>query len=301
MARSYRLEALVGVGAGSRVYQARRSDGAIVALKVMDDGLGEVVLARLRDEARILAVLRDPAFVRANPPTRVGGRWAVVMEYVPGETAYRLLRHGPFPPRVAVAVIAAVARALGAAWDAPGPQGAPLRLLHRDLKPGNLQILPDGTVKILDLGIARAHLPARESRTGALVPGTLGYIAPERRLGMEGLPAEVWSLGMVLRVLVTGEQPMRATGESPSLTAERAVVQLVGQMMRDDPEARLSMAEVTTAAGALAERLRGPTLAEWAPAHVRTQVGRDPRCGELWREEAEDTSLWDQLSAWWRR
>jgi serine/threonine-protein kinase len=289
MARRYRVESLVGVGAAGRVYRATRIDSAgrreTVALKVLQADVPEDVRVRLRDEARILSVLRHPVFVRADPPLRVGGRWAVCMEYVEGETAYRLLRHGPYPPRAALEVVAAVAGALVAAWEAPGPSGAPIRLLHRDLKPGNLQITPHGQVRILDLGIAHAALPEREARTGAIVLGTLGYIAPERQRGMEGPPAEVWSLGMVLRVLATGEQPLRVDQLPTPLGASLAWVDLAAQMLDPDPDARLRMREVAERASELARGLEGEGIREWAARHVRGGEGRAPRCGQVLHEE----------------
>lgn len=295
MTTRYHLEALIGVGAASRVYRATRHRGLSrhpVALKILHDDVGEGVVARLRDEARILSALRDPAFVAADLPLVLEGRWVVSMEYVSGETAFRLLRYGPFPPRVALRVVAEVARALAAAWDAPGPEGAPLRLLHRDLKPGNLQITREGRVRILDLGIARAALPSRETRTGSIAPGTTGYIAPERKQGIEGIEGEVWSLGTVLRVLATGEQPTRPDGFKDDMAGAVEVVRLAGRMLEPDPCSRLPMADVAAEARALADALPGPDLPEWAAAHVRPVEGRDELCGRTWRDDAGSWRGW---------
>lgn len=294
MTSTYTLDALIGAGMLSRVYRATHARGRSrrsVALKILRDDVPDEVVGRLRDEARILSALQDPAFVRADPPLLLEGRWVVAMEFVPGETAFRLLRHGPYPPRAALRIVGEVARALATAWDAPGPTGAPLRLLHRDLKPGNLQITPEGRVRVLDLGIARAALPSRESRTGALVPGTAGYIAPERKRGIEGIEAEVWSLGTVLRVLATGEQPTRPDGFRDEMSGLDEVVRLAGRMLEPDPAARLAMADVAREAVELADALPGADLADWARAHVRTVEGRDPLCGQVWRDHTDTHPL----------
>ncbi len=294
MSTRYHLEALIGVGAAGRVYRATRHrsfSSAPVALKILHDDVGEHVVARLRDEARILSALRDPTFVEADLPLMLEGRWAVAMEYVAGETAFRLLRYGPFPPRVALRVVAEVARALAVAWDAPGPHGEPLRLLHRDLKPGNLQITREGSVRILDLGIARAALPTRETRTGAIAPGTIGYIAPERKRGIEGIEGEVWSLGTVLRVLATGEQPTRPDGFTDRMSGTLDVVKLAGQMLEPDPVSRLPMSDVAVRARELADILQGPDIGDWAAAHVRPAEGRDELCGRTWRDDADAGTL----------
>jgi hypothetical protein len=87
-------------------------------------------------------------------------------------------------------------------WSYRGDDDEPLRLLHRDLKPGNLQITQTGTVKVLDFGVARAEFDNREMMTTNNIGGTIGYIAPERLQGIDGPAGDIWSLGVVLE-----EQP----------------------------------------------------------------------------------------------
>ncbi len=286
--RQYELVAVIGRGAASTVYRARSTPGGPdVALKVLDEtATHPELLARLRDEARILRSIESiPAFVRAEPPLRVAGRWAVPLEWVPGNNAFSLLRHGAFPPKAAATVVSEVASALSSAWDHPGPEG-PVRLIHRDLKPGNLQITPGGAVRILDLGIAKASLPEREALTGGILPGSLGYMAPERLRG-EHLPAgDVFALGVVLRVLATGLAPTRARGFAGSPSGEGAIFALAGAMQEPDPSGRPTMSEVAITAARLASEAPGPGLTEWAVERVQPVEATDPRCGEVWLEDS---------------
>ena len=148
------------MGGFGKVYRARLEDDAgfskDVAIKLLsDDNVPDSVLERFRDEARILGLLRHRAVVGVEPPTKLGRRWAVVMEYVDGVSADHLvIEFGKLPVRVVVEIISEVARALDAVYRQPGPDGEPLLLLHRDIKPANIQVTPSGEVKILDFGIA---------------------------------------------------------------------------------------------------------------------------------------------------
>ncbi|NCG19205.1 MAG: hypothetical protein GWP91_09355 [Rhodobacterales bacterium] len=111
------------------------------------DAASERVLSRFREEARILGLVLDRAIVIVAPSIWFQDEWMLVMEYMDGVSCAQLLQRGPLPARVAAELIGEVARALDVAWHQPGPDGQPLHLLHRDLKPGNLQITPTGHVK----------------------------------------------------------------------------------------------------------------------------------------------------------
>lgn len=276
--RRYRILEVIGEGGFGKVYRARL-EGAEgfakdVAIKLLsDEDAPEIVLQRFRDESRILGLVRDRAIITVDPPTRLDGRWAVVMEYVDGLNCQVLMKRASFPPRTALEVVQEVARALDNVYHQEGPDGRPLHLVHRDLKPGNIQVTPSGTVKVLDFGIARAEFEARESKTTTHIGGTFGYIAPERLHGEEGPASDVYSLGIVLAALIAGRRPTTKNrakieawvAQDPDL---QAVWALSKSMIDADPEARPTAREVEDRCAELGPTLRGEPLRRWAEQNV---------------------------------
>ncbi len=276
--RKYTVTAVLGEGGFGKVYRAKLvTPGGFskdVALKLARGDIPEEALRRIRDEARILGLVRDRAIVSVDPPTQLDGAWAVVMEYVEGSTCRNLLHSGTLPPRVAMEIVAEVARALDKTYRQPGPDGAPLQLLHRDLKPGNIQVTPAGEVKILDFGIARAQFAERESQTTRHIGGTIGFIAPERMEGVEGPEGDVFSLGVTLHKLVTGRMPLRRERLNPSqvssetASAESAALGLSARMRDPKPSLRPTAREVEDTCRMAWAQMTGPTLRTWAEANV---------------------------------
>lgn len=296
-ARRYRLLGLIGEGGFGRVYRAELStaDGfqkqvAIKLLKERDPDPD--LLMRFRDEARILGLLRDRAIVSVDPPTRLGGHWAVVMDFVDGRSLSAVLgEHGRIPAGVALEIVGELARLLGMAYEFPGPDGLPLELLHRDIKPANIQITPCGDVRLLDFGVARASFSEREAKTTQSITGTPGYMAPERLMGLEGPYGDVYGLGMVLWRMVTGEAPgdrsaqrvERGVAEHTAADPELAPVLELAARMRDlDHEERPTHREVERACRELRQRLpHHPWLRDWAE-HIRPHEARpDPLVGSI--------------------
>ncbi len=277
--RRYRITGVIGKGGFGTVYRARleSSEGFIkdVAIKLLSrDDLPPDVLTRFRDEARILGLLRDRNIVSVDPPTRLGGRWAVVMEFVDGMSCGRLLnRTGPFPVTVALELIEEIARTLDNLWHHPGEDEQPMHLLHRDLKPSNVQITPTGQVKLLDFGVARATFGQRETTTTHHIGGTVGYIAPERLDGVEDHKGDIYSLGVMLHELATGERPPRHGGQaSPALDPDvRSVTELAEHMRSLEPEDRPNARQLEQTCRALRISLPGPELRDWARGNVPTQ------------------------------
>ncbi|MBK7756169.1 MAG: serine/threonine protein kinase [Deltaproteobacteria bacterium] len=258
-ARQYELLGLLGEGGFGAVYLARfLGEGGfekLVAVKVLNADLEDMVeiARRLRDEARILGLLRHRSIVGVDRLTRLDGRWAVVMEYVVGEDLAQLVRRGRVPTGPALEIIADVASALHAAWHMVGPNGQPLHLLHRDLKPANIRLTPDGDVKVLDFGVARAEFDTREAATRSVAFGTPSYMPPERLdLMPDGPEGDIYALGVVLfelltqarlpqtsanpkrhdRVLSEADQRLRALDVPPQ------ALELVLHCMAYEPEAR---------------------------------------------------------------
>ena len=277
--RRFFVEAVIGRGGTGTVYRARDLDsGQHHALKFLGRKMVSTgTLQRLRDEARVLASIRDRAVVKAEPPTLVGGRWAVVMEYLGGVPTSKLLRVKPYPPRVAAAIIGELARALDGIYHAKGQNGRPLHVLHRDIKPGNIHLSKNGYVRLLDFGTAKADLQLNEADSGRLM-GTVGYVAPERMERIEGPASDVYSLGVTLHVLVTGEKAMGPGRYRPRwhrvqrTDAVQRVLDLASEMQAVDPADRLLAQEVVARCSELVAALEGPTLAEWCHVNVPDDI-----------------------------
>jgi eukaryotic-like serine/threonine-protein kinase len=285
--RQYRILSLLGRGGFGSVYRAQLEtpEGFTkeVAVKLLSDAdPPEDVLTRFRDEARILGLIRDRNIVSVDPPTQLSGRWAVVMEFVDGASCEVLLKRGPFPPTVALEIVEEVARTLDNLQSQLGPDGKPLDLLHRDLKPGNIQITPNGQVKILDFGIARAVFSHRETTTTAHIGGTLGYIAPERLEGEEVTKGDIYSLGVVLHELVTGRRaikPGRLRAEDVPIELTPLLDKLIDhalQMRAMEPSERPEAFEVEQLCRTLRATARGPDLRTWARTNVPPSVRGQP-------------------------
>jgi len=275
--RTYTILGVIGEGGFGRVYRARLRDADFekdVAIKMLHEhDPAPDLLARFRDEARILALLRDRAVVSVDPPVKLDDRWAVVMDFVDGLSLGQIVRKvGPLPPAVALAVVAEIARAIDKAYTFPGPDGQPLRLLHRDIKPPNIQLTPSGEVRLLDFGTAWADFGNRESNTQADIAGTPGYIAPERLEGVEGPSGDIFSLGVTLWYALTGERPSARRGsdlatalvELAADNGELAAALSLAIRMRDRYEtARPTAKAVQNEARELIRTMNGPFLDEW--------------------------------------
>lgn len=316
--RQFRIGACLGRGGFGEVYRAtQRSPGGLetpVALKVLrsDLELDEAAIGRLRDEGRLLARISHPVVVRAYDLVSVEGRIGLVTEFVDGDDLDACMKSpGRIEVRALVQVVGQVAAALDAAFTTIGPDGQPLRIVHRDVKLTNVRIGRHGQVKLLDFGIARFQAPDREARTiSDVVVGSVAYMAPERFVERASLPAgDVFGLGCCLYEGAVGHRYHQDSGlrtvSGLSLDADRyarhlsdsldeldtpaALSELIGACLAFDPAARPTAGELSVRCEALSDRLSGSTLRRWcadrswapAPAVVGELEGRTLVEGDL--------------------
>jgi predicted Ser/Thr protein kinase len=201
------LEILECLGRGGMgvVYKARqKSLGRLVALKLLaPERVGDAKFAaRFAQEARALAALSHPGIVTIHDFGQAGGFYFLLMEFVDGVNLRQAMQAGRFTPEQALAVVPPVCEALQYAHD----HG----IVHRDIKPENLLLDKDGRVKIADFGIAKMlHADAPDPTPAeSQPPGTAQYMAPEQKdPGRTDHRADIYSLGVVLYELLTGEIP----------------------------------------------------------------------------------------------
>ena len=222
---SYQILSLLGTGGMGDVYRARDTRlGRDVAIKVVADAFlsDPERLARFEREARVLATLNHPHIGAIYGWEEAGGVRGLVLELVDGATLAERLASGPLPVQEALAVARQIAEALEAAHE----KG----IIHRDLKPANITITPDGTVKVLDFGLAKVFaregsehdgsakpsIPIEETREG-VIAGTAAYMSPEQARGKAvDKRTDIWAFGCVLYEMLTGRPPFR--GETVSDT-----------------------------------------------------------------------------------
>ncbi len=247
--RSFSVVRTLGEGAFGSVFLADMvSAGGFrrrVALKLLNSTWDPESDAgrRLRDEARLLGRLQHRNIVRVDDLLQLGGRWALLMEYIAGLDVETLISRAratgvQLPPRAMLQICAATAAAMDAAFAAVGDDGTPLQVVHRDIKPSNVRLSETGEVKVLDFGVARADFVGREAKTERVRYGSLGYMAPERVLGEpETAAGDVYALGVMLYELLTLESYGRAElGPDKQIAQVRVAVALVTEVVGDGTE-----------------------------------------------------------------
>ncbi len=287
IAGRYELQDVVGSGGMSSVYRAYdRLLDRTVALKILHEQYGrdDEYVERFRREARAVAQLTHPNIVTVIDRGEDAGRQYIVFEYIEGENLKETVtRSGPLPAHRAVELALQTARALAFAHE----RG----LIHRDVKPQNVLLGEDGLAKVTDFGIARALDVEGVTQPGTVL-GTSDYIAPEQARGQRvDAHTDVYSLGVVLYELLTGDVPfagdnfvavaLRHINEPPPSILERrrdVPVRLgaaVERALAKDPADRFaSMAEFVAELEACLAEIRSP---ERPTEIVRSPVLRESR------------------------
>jgi tRNA A-37 threonylcarbamoyl transferase component Bud32 len=206
LSNRYRVEQFIGQGGMASVYRGTdRVLGRKVAIKVLAEQLARdpSFVRRFRREAQAAAGLNHPGIVSVFDTGSDDGIHYIVMELLEGRTLEQITRaEGRLSPERAVEVAGGVCAGLSAAHD----RG----LVHRDVKPANVMICPDGSVKVMDFGIARAITSNTLTQT-AVTLGTATYLSPEQAQGDPvDLRSDIYSLGVVLYELLTGQPPFTA-------------------------------------------------------------------------------------------
>ena len=225
---SYRIVALLGAGGMGDVYRAHdtklRRD---VAIKVVADAflLNPDRLARFEREAQVLATLNHPHIGAIYGLEEADGIRGLVLELVEGETIVERLLTRPMPLPEALVAARQIADALEAAHE----KG----IVHRDLKPANIKITPDGTVKVLDFGLAKVFARAGAGAGGSQMPtvasentqegviaGTVAYMSPEQARGKEvDKRTDIWAFGCVLYEMLTARRAFGGETASDTIAA----------------------------------------------------------------------------------
>ena len=275
---TYQIVAPLGAGGMGEVWLARdlRLDRR-VAVKVLPPHLTDDAdrVARFRHEARVASALNHPNVCTIYAlDTAEDGRLFIVMEYIDGSTLRDRLAGDPLPIRHAVEIAEQIASALAAAHAAG--------VIHRDVKPENVMLRPDGLVKVLDFGLAKldpavAFNGAQSTRTalsthGDIVMGTSIYMSPEQARG-EPLDArtDIFSLGAVLYEMVTGRQAF--VGNSTAVVYDGILNRMPLPAMNLNPQVRPGLQDIINKALEKSRDLRYQFASELRTDLIR--FGRD--------------------------
>jgi serine/threonine protein kinase len=222
---AYEIISALGAGGMGEVYRARDTQlNRAVALKIVSEGFATDPdrLRRFKREAQVLASLNHPHIGAIYGFESAGGTQALVLELVEGPTLANRISQGLIPIDEALPIARQIAEALEAAHE----QG----IIHRDLKPANIKLRPDGTVKVLDFGLAKALETGRADRAGeellsaptitspalttgaGVILGTAAYVSPEQAKGRAAdKRSDIWAFGCVFYEMLTGKRAFRGS------------------------------------------------------------------------------------------
>lgn len=235
----YEIHELLGVGGMAYVYRAfDKDENRWVAIKILKDEFSgnSEFLRRFRNESRAIAVLSHPNIVKVYDVSFGDCIQYIVMELIDGITLKDYISHnGPLPWKEAIHFTAQILRALQHAHD----KG----IIHRDVKPQNIMLLQDGTIKVTDFGIARFSQSETQTMTDKAL-GSVHYIAPEQARGdFTSDKVDIYSVGVMLYEMLTGQLPFEADN-----AVSVAIMQLQAEPTKPriiNPQIPVGLEEVT--------------------------------------------------------
>ncbi len=197
----YRLAERLGSGGMGDVYKAFNPIlNRYAAVKILNDA---VFAERFRNEAHIQSTVSHPNIARLYEYTNIGDKLCIVMEYVEGECLDVIRRRrGKLSSAETENIVRQIVSALSYLHSR--------EIMHRDIKPQNFKVQPDGTVKMLDFGIAKNKNSPKLTQAGFVV-GTMDYLAPEQFNQQAELKSDVWALAVMAYELVTGYMPFESS------------------------------------------------------------------------------------------
>jgi serine/threonine-protein kinase len=272
IAGRYEVAERIAEGGMSTVYRARRlDDGVVVALKVLrgEYAADHEFIERFAREARAAEALAHPNIVRVLESGQDGDTYFIAMEYVDGPDLKAYLRRvGRLEPADAERIALQVCDALEYAHR----QG----IIHRDVKPQNILLAPDGIVKVADFGIARALATSTITQPGTVI-GTVHYLSPEQARGAAvGRGSDIYALGVVLFEMLTGRLPF--AGDSPIAIALKHLHEPPPAPRAIEPSIPLRLERV------IQKAMAKPSQDRYGSA--REMAGDLEGKTELWRETA---------------
>ena len=276
------------------VYRGLRDEGhgvpVRVAVKVLHPHLADDpdYVRMFQEEAALGAQMDHPALVRVLDYGEADGVHYMVMDLLEGRTLGEIARQyerkgKAFPPGHALWITSQVLEGLHAAHQLRDPDGAPARVVHRDVSPSNILVTASGAVRVVDFGIARSAVSTRRTQFG-VVKGTVPYMAPEQaRGGTVDHRADIFAVGVLLYELLVGEVPLRpartedqraalAQGEvTPALKRVHIAIRpAVARALAVEPDARYETADAM--AKALLDALRSLSP-DYEPARLAGLAG----------------------------
>jgi serine/threonine-protein kinase len=210
---SYSVYEQLGKGGMATVHRAEieeRGRTRQVALKRLIPTLQKEIVNLFLDEARLLRYLKHANIAQTYTSGKIFGTHFIAMEYVKGPTLKELVTHcgqtvGAVPQPVALNLAAQLCDALDHAHNQTDEHGSPLGIIHRDITPSNMILSPEGLLKLIDFGLAKAKVSSEETAQG-MIKGKFAYVAPEYLGGKLDHRADLWAVGIIMYELLTSRR-----------------------------------------------------------------------------------------------